>query len=147
MMLLLHEPKGEKYKKLIDYAFKVCDRFLFIEHSQLHYSSTSDHIMNELIEAFIECKEQNQWPGTISVPKAMVYYFKNTAKAKEVVLAAADSLFSWCSPNLPDDLCFLKGNREWLVTTSHERLCCIKPSNEAEINTIKGIDGLIAKIK
>ena len=76
----------------------------------------------------------------------MVYYFKSTTKAKRTILAATDSLFNWCSPYLPDDLCFLKDDKEWLITTSHERLCYITAENKDEIDTIKNMNGLISII-
>jgi hypothetical protein len=38
----LNEPKGENYKKLIEYAFELCDEFLFIKHSQLSYFQSNE---------------------------------------------------------------------------------------------------------
>ncbi len=139
MHIGFNEPKGENYKKLIEYAFEVCDEFLFIKHSQLSYFQSFDIITEELKEAFICCREQTEWPGTISVPSAMVYYFKCTEKSKEIIIKLTNSLFDWCAPYFPDDLCFLKNNKEWLITTAHEHISFIETNNNEEIEKIKRI--------
>jgi len=142
MQIRLNEPKGENYKKLIEYAFEVCDEFLFIKHSQLSYFQSFDIITEELKETFICCKEQREWPGTISLPSAMVYYFKCTQKSKEIIINLTNALFDWCAPYFPDDLCFLKNNKEWLITTAHEHICFIETDNNEEIEKIKRINDI-----
>ncbi|SHH81632.1 hypothetical protein SAMN02746098_01420 [Desulfosporosinus lacus DSM 15449] len=89
------------------------------------------------------CKEQNEWPGTISIPTAIVYYFHTSERSKEIVVEITNSLFDWHAPNLPDDLCFLKGNKEWLINTAHERICDVVTENESEIEKLKRIDRLM----
>lgn len=146
MRILLSEPKGENYKSLIQIAFDACDIFLFIKHSQLSYNQSFDKVVKELESDFICCKEQNEWPGTISVPTATVYYFHTSEKSKEILKDITDSLFNWRAPNLPDDLCFLKGEKHWLVNTSHERICDILTESESELEQLKRINGLIYRI-
>ncbi|AET68294.1 hypothetical protein Desor_2754 [Desulfosporosinus orientis DSM 765] len=146
MRVLLNEPIGEDYRSLIQFAFDVCDTFLFIKHSQRSYNQSFDKVVRELESDFIYCKEQNQWPGTISVPTAMVYYFHTSEKSKGIIKNITDSLFNWNAPNLPDDLCFLKGDKQWLVNTSHERLCDIITESESELEQLKTINGLIYRI-
>lgn len=126
MYTQLNEPKQENYKKLIDLAFKYCDKFAFIRHSQLFYHQTMDLLLAELQEEFIESREQTEWPGTISVPPATVYYFRTTNNAREIIQKACESLFDWKAPYLPDDLCFFRNGNEWLVNTAHEKFCAIK---------------------
>jgi len=147
MKVLLNEPEGEIYKTLIAYAFEVCNEFLFIKHSQLFYLQSFDILIDDLNEAYICCKEQHDWPGTRSVPTAMVYYFRNTEKAKERICNVTNSLFDWCAPYLPDDLCFLKNNKPWLITTAHEQSCYIETDDIKEIEGLKRINRLVYKIQ
>ena|SRR5690554_6126133 len=146
MIITLNEPKGENYRQLIQLAFEKCDRFLFIKHSQLTYNQSFDTLLEELKDDFIYKKEQNKWPGTISVPMAMVYYFRTSEKSREIILNKTDSLFNWQAPNLPDDLCFLKNNKEWLVTTAHAEYCHIDTEDKLEVQQLQKIKGLIERI-
>lgn len=146
MRILLNEPKDENYRSLIKFAFDTCDTFLFIKHSQLSYNLSFDRLVKELEPDLICCREQNEWPGTISVPTAMVYYFHTSEKSREIVKDITDSLFNWRAPNLPDDLCFLKGNNDWLVNTSHECICDIITESESELEQLKRINGLIYRV-
>lgn len=143
MDIRLNEPKQENYKKLMDLAFKYCDKFAFIRHSQLFYHQTIDLLLAELQEEFIVSKEQTEWPGTISVPPATVYYFETTDNAREIIQKACESLFDWKAPYLPDDLCFFRDGNEWLINTAHERFCAIKTDEEEIINEIKKLEGLM----
>jgi hypothetical protein len=147
MRILLNEPRGEVYRTLIQLAFDTCDTFLFIKHSQLSYNQSFDKLVKELESDFICCNEQNEWPGTISVPTAMVYYFHTSEKSKKIIKDITNSMFNWCAPILPDDLCFLKENMEWLINTAHERDSCIYTESEFEIEQLKKINGLIYSIE
>ena len=69
----------------------------------------------------------------------MVYYFKCTEKSKEIIIKSTNALFDWCAPYFPDDLCFLKNNIEWLITTAHEHISFIETNNNEEIEKIKRI--------
>ena len=146
MRIILNEPKGENYKELIQLAFDKCDTFLFIKHSQLTYYQSFDILLEELKGDFICNKEQSQWPGTLSVPTAMVYYFHTSEKSRERIKNITDSLFNWQAPYLPDDLCFLRDNKEWLVTTAHGQYCHILTENQFEIQQLQKINGLIERI-
>ena len=112
MIITLNEPKGENYRQLIQLAFEKCDRYLFIKHSQLTYNQSFDTLLEELKDDFICKKEQKEWPGTRSVPTAIVYYFRTSEKSRETIKNITDSLFNWQAPNLPDDLCFMNNNQE-----------------------------------
>ena len=146
MRIILNEPKGENYRQLIQLAFDKCDTFLFIKHSQLTYNQSFDTLLEELKDDFIYKKVQNKWPGTISVPTAMVYYFRTSEKSRKIIKNITHSLFNWQAPNLPDDLCFLNNNQEWLVTTAHAEYCHIQTENQFEIQQLQKIKGLIERI-
>jgi len=100
----LNEPEGENYRRLIQFAFNVCDTFLFIKHSQLSYSQSFDKLVKKLEPDLICCKEQNKWLGTISIPTAIVYYFHTSERSKEIVVEITNSLFDWHAPNLGSGL-------------------------------------------
>lgn len=146
MRIILNEPKGENYKELIQLAFDKYDIFLFIKHSQLAYYQSFDTLLGELKDDFICNKEQSEWPGTLSVPTATVYYFRTSEKSREIIKNITDSLFNWQAPYLPDDLCFLRNNKEWLVTTAHAQYCHILTENQFEIEQLQKINRLIERI-
>ena len=147
MRLYLFEAKGEALKELFEIAFEVCNKFAFIKHSQLYYNETFDILVGELKESFIYSKEQGVWPGTISAAAAIVYYFKCSERAKDIIVNSSNSLFDWKAPFLPDDICFFKDEKVWLTTTTHEHIYYIDTEESIEIDKLSRVYGLIYDIK
>lgn len=150
MILHLNEPIGEKHRALVDYAFKVCDSFMLVTHRQSAHSPNYieyDILVQELNDSLITTKEQYVWPGTMSSGLALVHYFQTTDSAKEIIMNKADRLFDWCYPDMPEDLCFMKGKDVWLASTAHEGTCYIKTDVSEEIKMISNMPGLVKLIR
>lgn len=77
---------------------------------------------------------------------ANIYYYKIDDNAKEVLKKYANSLYEWLSPNLPEDLCFFKENKEvWLASIAHEKDSWFNYLSEEEKEQLYGI-GLVLQV-
>jgi hypothetical protein len=71
-----------------------------------------------------------------------VYYYRVNEDSKRLIKEAANSLYSWIPPDLPDDLTFYKQGKPWLTNTAHEEQSSIETEDEGEIERIKNIKGI-----
>jgi hypothetical protein len=77
----------------------------------------------ESLNPFVEQRVKSpRWPGTELVgADADLFYCRLDAESSQLIKSATDHLYGWCHPNLPEDLCLLRADREpWLVTIAHE---------------------------
>ncbi|MGP4072744.1 stage III sporulation protein AH [Piscibacillus sp. B03] len=128
----------------MDIAFETCDQFYFVLRKDLGPLDGFSSLLDKLSNSLIEKREQSEWAGTVLGDNntAEVYYYHTDQNAKKIIKESARSLYSWVYPNLPEDLCFLKSGRDWLVTISHESEGFIKDENEEETSKISNISGL-----
>lgn len=148
MLTITCNPENDVYRGLIDYAFKACDEFILVVHKNycLKYSKTKNLILERLNPFLKEMKEQLKWAGTeMRGTGAFVYHYNTDQKANKIIKEVSNSLYDWMYPDLPEDLCFYKNGKPWLIDIAHENYSYILTEDETEINEILSIKGL--KIK
>lgn len=147
MIRICDDPKGEAYGKLIDYAVSRCSRFVLVVQDDLGFSESGKKVLAALEPHLIEKTRSDQWPGTRILDKtAWVCYYRCSEKAAEILKEAANSLFSWQQPALPEDLSFLtEDGTPWLVNTAHESWAGIKGEPEEAISLSNSIQGLFLR--
>jgi hypothetical protein len=67
---------------------------------------------------------KTEWPGTTLYEgeTALVDEYSLTWDSAEVLADAADRLYAWVQPTLPEDLSILRSDGEaWLVSIGHEK--------------------------
>jgi len=119
----LSEPVGETYHKLISISLAHADTLLLATmHSQPLGPSAID-LLETLRPFTIRKTEEKQWPGTtLHNHTATVYRVRFSPEVADIMLEAADRLFNWLQPGLPEDPCLLRADgTPWLATISHER--------------------------
>ena len=121
---LIEEPRGEIYRKLVDCALIYCDVVLLVVPGSKPTKSTLETL--ERLSPFLSRKsEESEWPGTKLLGAgagATVYYYRFTSESAAVLKNITSSLYSWCQPKLPEDLCFLRIDQSpWLVSIAHEQ--------------------------
>lgn len=74
------------------------------------------------------------WPGTtLLASSATINYYRVNSKLIERLGEVSNSFFDWMQPKLPEDLGFLKDNKEWLINTAHEKdLMIVDEDHERE---------------
>lgn len=114
----------EAYRQLLERLLDVCDTvsFAVLPKKMMGQKQTLHRLLQDLEPYLQETvldngTRANLFDAHISVPN---YYYRICTGSKQVILKAANSLFSWQQPALPEDLSFLKMGEEYLVTNAHE---------------------------
>lgn len=118
----LFELKAEFYQSIIDDAKIFCDHFLLIERKEIPLNSLGQKILNDLNPFLLKKTEKSEWPGTkLLNGTAWVYEFQLNTESANILKKRAKSILDWQSPNLPEDLCFLRMDESpWLISITHE---------------------------
>ena len=155
-MLLLKDVKNQKYKALMNYAFKKCDvvMFVFMDVGLLEDELEENHKTMNLFEKkfkkyILKHRNGTHWVGTRIGYKELktegyydppgfeklfnIYFLKIGDPVKEYLLSNCD-LFSWFNPEYPEDISFFKDGYCWINSVTHEEFCEICCEDEAEYN-------------
>ncbi|MTK11301.1 MAG: leucine-rich repeat domain-containing protein, partial [Clostridiaceae bacterium] len=147
MIEIYDDPRDQAYRSLIDYAVKKCTKFVLVEVKSISYSNNAKKVLSELEPYLISRIKLDRWPGTISgSDDNLVYTYDLNEKSARILKEAANSLFSWMQPNLPEDLSFItKDGKEWLVNTAHEKMAGLQIDEEEAELLSNSINGLFLK--
>jgi hypothetical protein len=116
---------AEVYKPLVNRLCEICDTFTFAVLPKQMMGKPSATLCRILADLEPYLKEIVHTNGTranlfdshVSVPN---YEYHLCKESQEVLLRAAESIFHWQQPTLPEDLSFLKKGKEYFVTNAHE---------------------------
>jgi Leucine-rich repeat (LRR) protein len=147
MIEIYDNPKDEAYRSLIDYAVKKCTKFVLVEVKDISSSSNVKKVLTALEPYIINKIRSNKWPGTRSGSNNnLVYTYEFNEKSARILKEAANSLFSWAQPNLPEDLSFItEDGKEWLVNIAHEKIATLEIDEEEAKLLSNSINGLFLK--
>lgn len=142
MINILSEVKGESYKALIELAFSKCEEFVLVERHQSELNENGFKFLESLKSEILDIEVDQKWPGTqLDGHFANIYFFKTSEKAKQILLDNSDSIYSWLSPDLPEDLTFYKTKGEiWLTSTSHEKTCDVLEKDKDLLKKLQELD-------
>jgi hypothetical protein len=133
---LLAEPIGDLYQDLLDFAVGECGIALLVLHKTPPLSEYGAAVMAQL-ERFLRSREQSHtWPGTEIDPSgepASVFRYDYGPECAGVLKQATNRLYGWVQPELPEDLCLLRGDgSHWLVTLVHDHdgYLCLSPEEK-----------------
>lgn len=148
MINILSEIKGESYKTLLELAFSKCEEFILVERHQSELNEKGLKFLESLKSEIIDIEVDQKWPGTeLFGHFANIYFFKTSEKAKRILLDNSDSLYSWLSPDYPEDLSFYKTKGEvWLTSTSQEKTCEILENDKVFLKKLQDM-GLKCNLK
>jgi hypothetical protein len=144
MVEILVEPTNKNYFELIDLLIDKCDYFILVKRNQLYFNDNCDNILEMLKPYLIKKLKLKEWPGTkLFGHSAIVYYFRCNLKTSEILKNACNKLYSWMSPNLPEDLCFFILNDPFFVTITHENIGYFDDKK----NNLELIEKIVSRIK
>lgn len=115
---LVDNPSGKTYKQLISVLCSYSDLFYFVTRKELKYNL-------DRIAQFAPYTKQTyktkKWANTITKgPAATVYVIEANQDTCMLLQEAANTLYDWVAPNLPEDLTFIKNDFPWFTCTTHE---------------------------
>jgi hypothetical protein len=128
--IIRDEPHGKAYHQLLNVAARFCDRFsVYTTGMVLRESGVST--LEELEPFRVGLTETSIVPGSVLPFGAVtLHQFKLSADSLVVLDRAADRLFAWSEPDLPNDLALLTGGREFLVVLASDRVATLEVTEE-----------------
>jgi hypothetical protein len=117
------EPAGDLYRGIIDAALPFCSLALVVVQAEITLTESGQRVWESLSPFGEQQVKSSRWPGTeLLGAEADLFYCRLEAKSAQLIKSATNRLYGWCHPNLPEDLCLLRHDREpWLVTIAHEQ--------------------------
>lgn len=111
---LLDEPSGAAYRSLIEAALAECSTGVLTVGG-----GSMAQVGRELVESL--------WPhlaaAPVTGPGGQLVRFRLVSESAALLTAAADRLFAWRRPQLPDNLCLFRSDGSpWMVTIAAEGL-------------------------
>lgn len=147
MIEIYDDPRDDAYRALIDYSVEKCAKFVLVKVESISYNDNARKVLNKLEPYLINKIKSDKWPGTRSgSDNNLVYTYKLNEESAKILKEAANSLFSWIQPNLPEDLSFItEDDKEWLINTSHEKMASLQIDEKEAKLLSNSINGLFIK--
>lgn len=137
---LIENPVGNTYQQLLEVLCDYSDTFYFITRKELTYKQ---EILEQFKPHMIETYQTKEWANTITLgPPATVYVMEANRDSCKLMQTLSHSLYDWVSPNLPEDLTFIKNNFAWFTCTTHEEFGGFSIRSEFYRKLIVQIEGL-----
>ncbi len=139
MLILDYNGINNIYSDIIKYASSSSDAFLLVYQCSFPYTQTPPKYTEEMISADLEpflikqYKNAKQWPGAKTNAKNRVVNIYKCCKETRNILIQVGKISDWGNGELPGDLCFIRKNKAWFVTISHEKLCFVYGETQDDI--------------
>ena len=130
------EPRDRTYEQLLGAALSACEQFLFVDLPEPHFREEDTAfgprargVADQLRGHLIAIDRTKAWPATTLgdygpnvEPFARVHRYRLNAFSVEILSRSARGLYEWTPPELPLDLCLMRGDNDpWLVNIAlHE---------------------------
>jgi hypothetical protein len=113
---------GTVYSRLIGFALRECHLALLVVRPEMGLSARGVQVVAKLKPFIYHVADVDRWPGTqLFECTASVHHLKFNQESLFVLQEFSTRLYQWIQPDLPEDLCLLRGPDEpWLVSITHE---------------------------
>lgn len=134
----------QKEKIILDYALKFSDAFSIVTKIQKPYSKIPPNFENPEVAKKLEpfaikyIFDRNEWPIkylTRSKHQIMVLY--SACKESRQITNELPNVFLPLENNLPEDICFYRNEKAWLITISHEKIAYMDNPTANDIEFFK----------
>ncbi|RKN71188.1 leucine-rich repeat domain-containing protein [Paenibacillus ginsengarvi] len=146
MIAIYNDPKGEAYRRLVDYAVRHSATFALAEREYRELSETCAYVFEALRPYLIRSRSCESLLGTSAIAytrEGTIYVYRCCPEAADILKTASPSLFAWQHPQLPEDLTFMdEEGRDWLMNVAHEQSASLNIEEEEAKRLSEEIDGL-----
>lgn len=106
---VVEEPRGEVLSRLMRALRQFSSSAMMVLRDDLDLDESAQALLARLEAHLIERKRSSSWPGTTLLrEEATVLRFALSETVLEELIAAADGLYEWKQPRLPEDLALLR---------------------------------------
>ena len=133
---------GAQYSKLIDHAFRRCDRFALnipvFGGDERDNERRVKKIVRQMRPYITDKLVSKKYFSIKSSCKREIYAFSTSEGMRDMVRSTG-GIYKWIYPELPEDLSFFDSGsgRCWLGTVAHEKEYRIYSSSDADINFLE----------
>ena len=142
---LAAEPIGEVYQGLLEHSLTYCDVGLLVARSGTQLREPGTRVLEQLEPFLLSRREESSWPGTtLLYHTATVRRFSWCPETQAVLGSAAEGLYRWREPRLPEDPCLFRPDGSvWLATIAHEHDAWLELSGDEEAALVSAVPGLM----
>ena len=139
------EPTGEVYRRLLTRSLTSCDMGLLVTRSRRKLHESGSRVLQRLDPFLVSRREESSWPGTTLLDHtATVLRFRWCPETQAVLGSAAEGLYRWREPRLPEDPCLFRPDGSvWLATIAHEHDGWLQLSGDEEAALVSDVPGLL----
>lgn len=115
---------GAEYHSFLEMMLTCHATFSLVWRDQLSFNESASAIRADLKRHELDYRRRDRWPGTRLSGKGQQALIVSYATALDAIptLSTPGSLFSWRSPNFPEDLAFYTDDGDCTFTSvSHDR--------------------------
>lgn len=121
---IVSEPVDVGYSSLLKFLFKHSTQCDIVVQASCHSSDSAQAFLDSVRPYLADDHMQSSWPGTVlgDGSMALVQAYSLEWPFIEAMTTAADGLYEWLSPDLPENPAFYRSDGTVLLgTTTHER--------------------------
>ena len=127
---LVSEPTGRTYAALLRACAELCDSFSF--HTTGMRLDPSAEVLIEDLRPYLHLSEETaHTPGSVFATRTVnLARYRLTPDSLALLIGAADGLYAWAEPMLPNDIAMHAGGRSLLVTLGSDELAYLSLTEE-----------------
>lgn len=141
---VVHEPRDEVLRQLIHAIAQHSSIVVMVVRDDLGLSETGRSLLARLRPYLEEENRGSSWPGTALLnEEATISRFSLSGEVVDELIAAANGLYAWQQPMLPEDLAFLRDDATpILASICHEQDAYLDVSEEEYQSLTASVPGL-----
>ena len=136
--VLLDDLHGESYMSFLKIAFNYSDYFSISTFKSVHKKDLKETYFDFLNKVapyktthdFIDLPQHYERGQKITI-------YRLNDDTKSAIIQAANGLYDWSIPNLPEDLSFFKRNKVWFNSITHARIAAVVNWNDTLLLQLK----------
>jgi hypothetical protein len=144
----IEEPRGEALGKLLRALSHHASSATVVVRDDSELSDVGRAVLSRLALHLVEHHRASSWPGTtLSDEEATVFCFALSASVLDELSCAAEGLYGWQQPTLPEDVALLRADGSVILgSIAHEHDAFLELGDEEFESLVANVPGLVEMI-
>jgi hypothetical protein len=145
----IEEPRGEALGKLLRALSRHASSATVVVRDDPELSDVGRAVLSRLALHLVERNRASSWPGTTLLDEeATVFCFALSAEVLDELSCAAEGLYGWQQPTLPEDVALLRADGTAILgSVAHEHDAFLELSDEELESLVANVPGLVEMIR
>jgi len=142
----LEEPRGAAFASLLRASLRYADRACLVVPELDEAPAPYLAILARLDRfSMLPPRVARSWPGSPKSVTSRVFNYRFCTGLVECLISSASGWFDWRLPERPEDLSLLRGDTEWIVSVTHERLVYLQTERSVLNELLKEVPDMRIK--